>query len=294
MNWMLLSPAAVAIAVGLAAGILHRRLRPALAAVAFSAFAATAAVAVVGAIIILASLTLARVPWIAQQVAWCQAITSAHDLPGPISIGVVLGAVAMAVSALQTVRRHRASRGAATSGELFVLATDEPTAYAVPGRPGQVVVSVGMLRNLDAQERRVLLAHERAHLDHQHHRYLWAAELAAAVVPLLRPLTSRVRFATERWADEEAAREVGDRSLVARTICRAALLQHDGERPALALAGLGVTARVEALLHDSTPTGRLRLLWNGSAAAAFAAAVAAASWQLHHMMAFAAHVCRLA
>ena len=36
-------------------------------------------------------------------------------------------------------------------------------AYAVPGWPGRIVVTAGMLDALNPDERRVLLAHERAH-----------------------------------------------------------------------------------------------------------------------------------
>lgn len=291
MAWTLLLPALVAVTVGLAAGRLQRQLRPALATVSFTMLAGTAAVAVVGAIVVLATLTIARFPLVADQVAWCRAITSAHGLPTAGALGVVAGTVAMFVSAATTARRHRRRPSITVNGELVVLPTDEPTAYALPGRPGQVVVSRGMLRHLDAQERRVLLAHERAHLRYRHHRYLWVADVSAAVLPILVPLRERVRFATERWADEAAATEVGDRAVVARTICRAALLQHDRTTPAMALAGLGVPDRVDALLKEQV--SRREPFPTAGAAGAMVIAVTASTWQLHHMLAFAAHVCRL-
>ena len=75
-----------------------------------------------------------------------------------------------------------------------------------------------MLRALDSRERRVLIAHERSHLRRGHHRYIRLTELAVAAVPVLAPLKARVRFAVERWADEDAAVEVGDRRSVARAI----------------------------------------------------------------------------
>ncbi|CAN5754244.1 hypothetical protein BH20ACT4_BH20ACT4_06730 [soil metagenome] len=67
------------------------------------------------------------------------------------------------------------------------------------------------------------MPYERAHVTHHHHRHLATAEVAAAIMPLVRPLLTRLRFATERWADETAACEIGDRRLVARAIARAAL-----------------------------------------------------------------------
>ncbi|PJT49548.1 hypothetical protein CWI85_16830, partial [Streptomyces albidoflavus] len=92
-----------------------------------------------------------------------------------------------------------------------VLPDPEPYAYALPGRPGRIVVSRAMLESLDADERHALLAHEQAHLDGRHHRLLLAVRLAACLNPLLRPLRSAVGYGAERWADEDAAMAVGDR-----------------------------------------------------------------------------------
>jgi hypothetical protein len=288
----LLLPAVVAVVVGLCAGYLQRSLRPALATIAFTALAGTAAVAAAGAVIVLASLTLVRPPWIAERVEWCKAITSTHSLPSALGVAVVVGSAAMGASALIAARRRRNRIPAESSADLLVLPIDEPTAYALPGRPGRVVVSQGMLRRLDSDERRVLLAHERAHLEYRHHRYLWVADLSAAVLPVLMPLRDRVRFATERWADEAAAAEVGDRAMVARAICRAALLQTATPRNAMAMSGLGVPDRVEALLAENADSRRTWMS-AGTAAAALVVGVAASTWQLHHMLAFASHVCQL-
>ena len=168
------------------------------------------------------------------------------------------------------------------------MPTDDATAFTVPGRPGYVVVSTGMLRRLDGEERRVLLAHERAHLEHHHHRYLCVAAVAAAAAPPLRPVFGRVRFATERWADETAALEVGDRRLVARTIARAALAQ--SASPGLALAGHGVRARVDALLEEPSPPGVVQLATLAVVAATMAGVVSSVV-QLHHVAALLAHLC---
>ena len=74
---------------------------------------------------------------------------------------------------------------------LVVVDDEEPDAYALPGLGGRVVVSTAMLRALPADERRVLLAHEAAHLARRHHLWVQAAELAAAANPLLRPAARR-------------------------------------------------------------------------------------------------------
>ena len=80
------------------------------------------------------------------------------------------------------------------------------------------------------------MAHERSHLRRHHHRYLQATDLAVAALPMLAVSKRRLRFALERWADEDTAREVGDRALVASAIARAALASD----PALAQANLGI------------------------------------------------------
>ncbi|PYC61400.1 M56 family peptidase, partial [Streptomyces tateyamensis] len=70
-------------------------------------------------------------------------------------------------------------------------------------------------------ERAALLAHERAHLRARHHLFLAAAEYAAVLHPALRRLRGPLGYHLERWADESAARSVGDRALTARAVGRA-------------------------------------------------------------------------
>lgn len=113
-----------------------------------------------------------------------------------------------------------------------------------------------MLRSLEPDERRALLAHERAHLRFRHHRFVRLTRLAAAAFPMLMPLDCRVRYATERWADEEAVREVGDRGVVARAVAGAAIAQTGQASAALGIADSHVVRRVESLLAELPPTSR--------------------------------------
>lgn len=283
--WELGVPAAIAVVVGVAAGRLQRRLNPAVAAVVFAAVAGLAAVAVAGAVVVVAAVFLAQLPWVSEQLGWCRALGADHALPTWLGGGLIVGAAAMALS----LRGRRGSRHAlpASAGELVVVPSEDATAFAVPGRPGHIVVSSGMLRRLDDEERRVLFAHERAHLRFGHHRYLHVVDVAARLVPVLRPLRTRVRFATERWADEAAAKAVGDRRVVARAICRAAL---PASGVAMAMADLGVPARVEALLAGQEPRGSRALVLASTLLALIVVALSS-TWQLHHVAAFAAHVC---
>ncbi len=146
---------------------------------------------------------------------------------------------------------------------LIVVDAAVPTAFAVAGAPGHVVVSTAMLNALDAGERKALLAHEAAHLRHHHHVYVQLARLAAAANPLLRPLARAVAEGTERWADESAADEVASRRLVARGLARAALARRDHAQasvPAATLAAgdVQLVERIDRLL--APPPQRARLI----------------------------------
>lgn len=179
--------------------------------------------------------------------------------------------VALLAAALKR-RRLLLDLLAAGSGrsELQVILDDRPFAAAVAPRfrrPGRVLVSVGMLRSLDGAERRALLAHERAHLRRRHNLYEGIGRLAAAMNPMLAGLLRALRFALERWADEDAAASVLDRELVARAIGKAALASLTAARPpgAVAAAGLGferlgVIDRIQALSLEPTTSRRLPVL----------------------------------
>lgn len=296
MTWTLVLPGVAAVAVGLAAGRLQRHLRPAVAVRVLVALAVMTALGVAGALGAVAFGFAARVPWIVERVGWCRTFSRSHDAI-PAWLGVLAAAALMTmVAAMARSSRHRRRAVAGLSGSepVQVLPTPEPIAFAVPGRPGHIVVSQGMLVLLDEREQRALFAHERSHLANRHHRYTATADLAAVAVPVLRSLADQVRFATERWADEDAAAEVGDRRVVARAIARAAL-GGDGRVTAgalLALNGTGVIARVEALaMAPAAPPVLHRTVAAGTAAALLT--VAGSTLQLHHVVAFAAHVCNL-
>ncbi|MEV4969476.1 M56 family metallopeptidase [Streptomyces scopuliridis] len=187
----------------------------------------------------------------------------------------IVALVLVVVACALTVRRHlrfrfRAHRalaglrsdggsgfasGSGFGSEVAVLDDEQPYAYALPGSPGRIVVSTGMLSCLDPAERRALLAHERAHLAGRHHRLLLAVQLAGCANPFLRPLRAAVTYSTERWADEEAARVTGDRRITARAVGKAALFSRRVAAPGLAaFASAGpVPRRVAALLGPVPP-----------------------------------------
>ncbi|WP_405888952.1 M56 family metallopeptidase [Streptomyces sp. NBC_01136] len=177
---------------------------------------------------------------------------------------LTVGAATLVRSALRQLRAFRIARTQAdrrpTAGDLCVIESPHPDAYALPGRPHRIVVTTAMLRSLGPDEREVLFAHERAHNAGGHHRFLVAAELAAHCHPGLRPVREAIALAVERAADEAAATVVGDRRLTARAIARAALATTSARstRPDFAPAATTgpVPQRVAALL--ATPGHRPR------------------------------------
>lgn len=191
-----------------------------------------------------------------------------EPVPGPVALVAGLFLFWGAVRLLAEVRRRTTTNrdlravGEARHG-LVVADWARPMAVAVPGtlrRPGHLLVTTGILRLLDDGERRVMLAHEQAHLTHRHHRLTAATAAAAALNPLLIPVRDAVTYLVERWADEEAAAGVGDRMLTAQAVARAALATAGaGPGPVLGIDGGAAAQRVRALSRP-TPAPRLRRL----------------------------------
>ncbi|MFJ8301160.1 M56 family metallopeptidase [Streptomyces sp. NPDC094447] len=206
------------------------------------------------------------------------------EIAGRAAIPALLAVlVSCAVAAWRQVRVRRrvvAALAGLPRTPVAVLPDRTPYAYAVPGGGprgrrraggevrgrggavrghGRVVVSTGMLAGLAPAERRALFAHERAHLAGRHHRHLLTVHLAARANPFLRPLRTAVSYTAERWADEEAAAEVGSRRSVARAIGKAALLAPRSPAaglPALTGGDAGPVPRRVAALMRPAPAGR--------------------------------------
>jgi Zn-dependent protease with chaperone function len=270
---------AIALAVALGAAgaslLVPRRVRPQTATRLITLLGALSAIATVWTLLVVAAENVAQLHGIAERLSWCgDAVADHREAMTPIGAIALLGLVAISGSAWRVRRRQLKLRAPAGAGEIAIVGSDEPTAFALPGRPGRIVVSTSMLQALDADEQRVLFAHERAHLRHHHHRYLRLTQLATATLPALAPLNARVRLATERWADEEAVRDIGNRDVVARAIARAALAQTNAPASGMGMAGTGVLERVESLLEGEPR--RVRLIELGFAGGVVAACAALA------------------
>lgn len=236
------------------------RLPPAAATVVLTVGSVIVAGSTGLVLAVLALTWLGQVPLIASMADWSAAEL---DASSPIPEFIAVGGLALLLAAglrllIRAVGRGRAlvevrcaHRGAPAL--VIVVDSDRPDAFATPSPGGRIVVTSALTEALSPAEQRVVVAHEWAHLRLGHTWWLLLADLAEAVNPLLRPTTGVVRHAVERWADEHAAREVGNRELVARTIARVALLRHDAGNPAVIPAATGgqVPRRVRALLAPS-------------------------------------------
>lgn len=236
---------------------LGNRLPPAVAAWGLTIASLVVAGSTGFVLAVLALTWLGQTPIIASAAEWS---ASELDATSPIPEFVAAGCLTLLCLAglrvlVRMIRRGRtlmdvrqAHRGVPAT--VIVVDSDRPDAFATPSPGGRIVLTSALMAALTPVERRVVIAHERAHLRHQHAWWLLLADLAEAANPLLRPTLGVIRHAVERWADEDAAGEIGDRQLVARTIARVALLRHEVENRTVVSAATGgqVPRRVRALL----------------------------------------------
>ena len=293
---------AASLATCLGSGVIARRLPPRHAVPLLTALALTVAACTgigLSAMAILAVAQLGPVPQIGH---WSAPVLRAQA-GFPVGVGVAACVIVAAclvgtvvrvwVSARVLLRAAGVARALRpVSGNLVVVDDDAPTAYAVAGWRGRVVVSKSMLTALPADERQVVLAHEAAHLRYGHHLYLHLAALSAAANPLLRRTAAAIALGVERWADEAAAAEVRDRTTTARGLARAALAQ---AHPPLAFGQLAIAERavIERVRALQRPAPRPRRV--ASALVIFLTVVcwvaaAAATWRTHELIQLAEYV----
>jgi Zn-dependent protease with chaperone function len=270
---------------GVVGPIVARRINPAAATWLLSLGGLLAAVAGAAVLAVLAVPLIGQEPEVAEVGHWSVRALERHD---PTSRGVASIALVLLVALVARTTRTAVRRGLdlratyrvchalqPVTGELVVMAAGGPDAYALPGRPGRIVVTLEMLRALSAQERRLMIAHERAHLRRRHHWHVTAVRIAASLNPLLIGLAAAQSFCIERWADEEAAGS-DRRSATADALAHAAAATvSPAARPAGALAAAAavVDARVAAL-YGAPPRLRPSLLVLAALCSVFAAIAA--------------------
>jgi Zn-dependent protease with chaperone function len=271
---------------------LAQALRPSLAVPLLTTLALTVALCTGLILSAAAAVVCAQLGPLARLGQWsAPALRARSALPDPLGVLALIVVVACLAAALRRalhsvgmlVSAGRAARlMQPVAGDLVVIEDEIPIAYSVAGLPGRIVVSTSMLGALSPAERRVLIAHEAAHLRHRHHLYLHLSHLAAAANPLLRTSAEAVARAVERWADDHAAAEVGDRTLAAHALARAALARAGQPRPAhpaLSAADGQVVERVERLLAPPPAQSRTPVvLVLVAACISWAAAASIALW----------------
>lgn len=310
-------PLVLPVLAAAAARPLAGRLEPRLATWLLTVSALLLAAGSTAALGVLAVAGLVRVPLAAWLGNWSLGTVRAGD---HVSAGeAVLAALLLAAALLAAVRllwrRVRALAAASLEAACLpgvdqpvIVEDPAPDAYALPGLPGRIIVSTGMLAVLDDADRQAMIAHERAHLAAHHYAFAAVAHLAAAANPLLRPVADAVTYTVERWADERAAAACGDRRQVAKAVGRAALAAKQStvdRRPSAAVLGLlgrsrnplhaagPVPRRVAALLAPPLPvrpvlgTVALPLASTALAVAASALCSAIAAHDLHELLTLA-------
>lgn len=268
--------------LGLWARPVARRLDPRIATWTLTVSAVLLAVGSSAALGLLAATAAVQIPVVATMGGWSLDVLR-QDAPAmlPVSISAcVLLAAALGATGWTLWWRARAvwasaREAACLPGTDDLVVVDDPavSAFTMPrmpgvsGLPGRIVVTTGMLAVLDGDEREVLLAHERAHLEKRHYLFAALARSAAVANPLLRPVADAVDHAVECWADEVAAASCGDRRRTAVAVGKAALAaERTPERGAAVLGILGRSApgpvprRVAALLAPPQRTRSLPLV----------------------------------
>jgi Zn-dependent protease with chaperone function len=245
---------------GLIAPLIARRVAPAVATWLLTSGGLISAISAMGALGLLAMTLIGQDGTVASEGHWSiQALRHADPVRLPVALAALaLVGVGVARLGWAAVNRSRAMAAAYrlnrevtdTGSDLVVLPDEAPDAYAVPGRPGRIYVTRGMLSLLSRAECDVMFAHERSHLRHHHHWHRSAALVASSLNPLLGSLPRTQIWLTERWADEDAAR--GNDRVVVASALRNAAAARGGTRPAGALGFTAntVEGRVAALLDD--------------------------------------------
>jgi beta-lactamase regulating signal transducer with metallopeptidase domain len=135
-----------------------------------------------------------------------------------------------------------------------------PVAFCIPGARPLLVLSSGMVAELDAAQVDAVVAHERAHLTEHHHLLLLPFVAWRAALPVL-PAADRahdaVRDLVEMRADDVALRSLSGpdprRTLAAAIVEVAAGAGGQLPEGALAVTGGPVAVRVRRLLAPVAP-----------------------------------------
>jgi len=232
---------------------------------------------------------------------------------GDVQPGVaLLGALALAMGSVRacSLVRHglvfardvRAlERLGVAGGDAFPIVEipgDALLCHAVGARRPRILLGTSFAARLAPIDLRCAIAHERAHL--RRRDPLASVILSAAglcVPPPMSQLLQRAyRDAAEEACDDEAARDVGDGTLVARALVAVARLQHQPAWPPASAQVFGfgqhrLEVRVHRLLRETAFCVRRAFALPVAAGAALAIFAAAAGYAalIHHAVETALH-----
>jgi Zn-dependent protease with chaperone function len=190
----------------------------------------------------------------------------ALTLAGVLAFELV-GVLALSwVRTTHTRRRHRALlelvvRPSAALPDTRLLDHPAPVAFCIPGARPLLVLSSGMVAELDDDQLAAVVAHERAHLREHHHLLLLpfvAWEAALPVLPAAGRAHAAVRELVEMRADDVALATLSG-SAPRRTLAKAIVAAAGGAGGAgvpdgaLAVTGSATGARVVRLLQSPQP-----------------------------------------
>jgi Zn-dependent protease with chaperone function len=194
--WLLSLPLLIPALAGAAARPLAAWLEPRQATWLLTLAAAALAACSTAALALLAAYAAARTPLLAALGGYSPPVISRGD-PIPVTAGVAAAlALTGAAAAFAVMLRSRAralaesyrrAAGLTADDGIVVVPGQDIEAYALPGRPGRIVVSGSLLPRLASRGRSALFAHEEAHLRGRHHLFVTVTLLAAAANPLLLP-----------------------------------------------------------------------------------------------------------
>jgi Zn-dependent protease with chaperone function len=139
-----------------------------------------------------------------------------------------------------------------------LLSGETPIALTCGLAAPEIWIAQSLLDGLEAPDRAVVLAHERAHVERRDPARFLAAELASRLhLPRVRErLLGALRLAAEQTCDARAAESVGDGLQVASTLLRVErLMQRAPAAGAFgaALLDASLSARIEALIAAPAP-----------------------------------------
>jgi beta-lactamase regulating signal transducer with metallopeptidase domain len=196
-----------------------------------------------------------------------------YATPGGITVAVVGIAISAAVAirvgvatSVQVATMRKQARRQVELAQLvgrldvdldaLVVDDDQPTAFCIGGPRPTIVFTSSAVGWLDTSQLHAVLAHERAHLTHGHHRLQTAACVLARsmpMLPLLREAPEQIGRLVEMHADDVAT-GAHDRSVLASALV--ALATAPIRQPVLAVAATDTLARMRRLLAPLPPLPR--------------------------------------